>query len=60
MYSRCFHWFPGPLTPSVSKEGNRAPWQCHDGLPELLGGVNCWELSNLGPPFGAEIGGPDC
>ena len=18
MYSRCFHWFPGPLTPSVS------------------------------------------
>ena len=22
MYSRCFHWFPGPLTPSVTrKEG---------------------------------------
>ena len=19
MYSRCFHWFPGPLTPSVAR-----------------------------------------
>ena len=22
MYSRCFHWFPGPLAPSESDDGN--------------------------------------
>ena len=33
MYSRCFRWFPGPLTPSVSDINNDHPHTPHHHSP---------------------------
>ena len=38
MYSRCFHWFPGPLAPSVEKSVCR----CRDRLLHWGQGVVSW------------------
>ena len=34
MYSRCFHWFLGPLTPSV--RGGKAPALAHPNVVDLV------------------------
>ena len=36
MYSRCFHWFPGPLTPSVTCVGCKATEKNHHFEARLL------------------------
>ena len=49
MYSRCFHWFPGPLAPSVcsSPEGNGEAGQNHG----IFGIVGIEFLAYLGEVF---------